>query len=166
MMRRYHIAIITIILFSVLMLGCSRDAGKGRKKSIDFTLTDLEGQSFTLYDNKGKVIVMDFWATWCAPCRSEIPELIKISNEYKEKGVIVIGIGLDDKERLADFSREYNINYDILVGTQDIAKRYGVKGIPTTYILDKTGRIVKKFVGYMPGMEKEIKKAIDEALKE
>lgn len=165
-MKRYHVTIIIIMLFSILMLGCSENAGKGRKMSIDFTLTNLQGQSFTLYDNKGKVIVMDFWATWCAPCRTEIPELIKLNNEYKKKGVIVIGIGLDDKERLADFSREYNINYDILVGTQDIAKRYGVKGIPTTYIIDKKGRIVKKFVGYMQGMEKELKKYIDEAIKE
>lgn len=142
------------------------DVGKDRPLSLNFTLTTLDGKSFTLHDNKGKVIVMDFWATWCGPCRREIPELIKLNDKLKKKGLLVIGVGLDRPAQLNAFAKQYKIDYPILLGTQQIANDYGVKGIPTTYILDKKGRVIKRYVGYYPGVEKEMLSIIESALKE
>ncbi|NIA23466.1 MAG: redoxin domain-containing protein [Proteobacteria bacterium] len=142
------------------------DVGANRSLSLNFTLPTLDGKSFTLQNNKGKVIIMDFWATWCAPCRKEIPELIKLNDDFKKKGLLVVGVGLDNPAKLQNFRNEYKIDYTILKGTQQIAQEYGVKGIPTTYILDKKGRVIKRFVGYYPGLEKEIRSIVESAIKE
>jgi len=185
MMRRLNIYVLSIAIVISLIASCSKGdttkkendmksvssnsntSNQKREMSINFTLSDLYGNSFTLHDNKNKVIVMDFWATSCGPCRLEIPKLIELNSKYKDKGVLFVGVGLDSKERLADFSKQYKINYDILIGSQEVAGKYGIKYIPTTYILDKKGRIIKKLIGYQSGKtEDQIEKAIDEALKE
>jgi len=142
------------------------DIGANRPLSLNFTLHTLDGKPFTLHDNKGKVIIMDFWATWCGPCRKEIPELIKLNDDFKKKGLLVIGVGLDNPNKLKNFADKYKIDYTILQGTQQIAKDYGVRGIPTTYILDKKGRVIQRFVGYYSGLEDKMRLIIESALKE
>jgi len=109
---------------------------------------------------------MDFWATWCGPCRKEIPELIKLNDDFKKKGLLVIGVGLDNPNKLKSFADKYKIDYTILQGTQQIAQDYGVRGIPTTYILDKKGRVIQRFVGYYSGLENKMRLIIESALKE
>ena len=116
-----------------------------------FTLTDITGKSVSLSDFKGKVVILDFWATWCPPCRREIPDFITIQNEFGAKGVQVVGIALDEPGKVQAFARANGMNYPVLLGTQETATLYGgIEGIPTTFIIDRKGKIVERFEGFRP----------------
>ncbi len=122
-------------------------------KAPDFALKSFEGKTIKLSDYKGKVIILDFWATWCPPCRKGIPDLISIQNDFK-KDVVIIGISLDGEKTLKDvpgFIKSYGINYPIVYGDEKIIASYGgIEGIPTAFIIDKKGNIVDKHVGLVP----------------
>ena len=116
-----------------------------------FTLPDLTGRSVSLADFKGKVVVLDFWATWCPPCRKEIPDFISIQNEYGSKGVQVVGIALDELPKVRAFVQSNGMNYPVLMGNDAITAQYGgIEGIPTTFIIDRNGKIVERFEGFRP----------------
>jgi peroxiredoxin len=128
-----------------------------------FTLTDIKGKSVSLSDFKGKVVILDFWATWCPPCKREIPDFINLQKEYGARGLQVVGIALDEPGKVQAFASQNGINYPVLLGTDDIAWKYGgIQGIPTTFVIDKTGKIAAKFEGYRPRdvFESEIKKRL------
>ena len=115
----------------------------------DFTLPAQDGKKISLSDYKGKVIIINFWSTWCPPCRKEIPDFIKLYNKYKDKGFIILGISSEDKARLKDFVQSNGINYPILIGDNSVAEAYGgIQYIPTTFIIDRKGKISKKFIGF------------------
>jgi len=119
----------------------------------DFTLPRLEGNSLTLSDFKGKVIILDFWATWCPPCRVEIPDFVELYKNYKDEGLVIIGVSLDrgDSRAVKQFSENYEINYPIVLGNFNITEDYGgIRGIPTTFIIDSEGNIREKYIGYQP----------------
>ena len=122
-------------------------------KAPDFTLTSTDGKKIKLSNYKGKIVILDFWATWCGPCRIGIPDLIEIQKEYKDK-VVVIGISLDQDRTLKDvipFIKEYKINYPVVYGTEQVVIDYGyIEAIPTTFILDTKRNIVDKFIGLVP----------------
>ncbi|MBI1931037.1 MAG: TlpA family protein disulfide reductase [Ignavibacteriales bacterium] len=111
-----------------------------------------------LSDFKGKVVIVDFWATWCPPCRKGIPDLIEIKKEFKDKNVEIIGISLDSftrggatKNDVVPFIKEYGINYPILIGDINVAQQYGgVNSIPTSFVIDKEGYILTYYQGLMP----------------
>jgi peroxiredoxin len=131
----------------------------------DFTLKDMEENSHTLSEYRGKVVLVDFWATWCPPCVVEIPHFVKLYNQYKEKGFVILGASLDNnRKKLENFVKEQEINYPILVNSGKVSTVYAVQAIPTAYLIDKEGKIRKKFVGYRPGYEKEIEKILLELL--
>ena len=118
----------------------------------NFTLLDLDKNEVSLSDFQGKIVVLNFWATWCPPCRDEIPDFIEVGNLYKDKNVQIIGVSIDtDIKALGDFVKEFGINYPTLIdGTIDkISPMWGVRGIPTTYILDENGGVLFKNVGMM-----------------
>lgn len=121
----------------------------------DFKLKSIEGKEVKLSDFKGKVVILDFWATWCAPCREGIPDLIDIQKNYS-KDVQIIGITVDENPMkvVPPFVKEYKINYPILIGTDEVYQKYGgIDAIPTTFIIDKNGKILKKHIGLV---EKEV----------
>ncbi len=121
------------------------------KDAPDFTLPDLEGNSLTLSDFKGRVIILNFWATWCPPCRKEIPDFIELYEKYKDEGLLIIGVSLDrgDSRTVKQFSKNYKINYPIVLGNVNVTQDYGgIRGIPTTFVIDRKGNIKKKYVGY------------------
>lgn len=114
----------------------------------DQTLTDLDGNETVLSEQKGKRIVLDFWATWCPPCVKEIPHFIRLANETKRKDLIIIGISSEDKNLLKDFVKEKGINYPI-VSMDNLPSPYGdVSSLPTTFFIDRNGIIQDILVGY------------------
>jgi len=143
------------------------DPGKNRKQAPDFTLADLSGRLHSLADFQGKVVLVDFWATWCGPCRKEIPHLVKLYDTYKSKGFVILGVGLDRQSNIAKFVADNKISYTVLVDEKSVAARpYGVSGIPRTLIIDKKGRIAFDHTGFAPGMEKEMEAEIGTLLAE
>ncbi len=135
------------------------------KPAPDFTLSDIYGEKRSLSDFKGKVIILDFWATWCPPCRAEIPHFIELYKEYRDQGLEIIGVALDwNAQRVvAPFVQERGINYTVLLGKKDVTDLYGgIMSIPTTFIIDRNGGIRKRYIGYKDKeiFEKEIKKLL------
>ncbi len=114
----------------------------------DFTLTSLEGQEYTLSKLKGNVVILDFWATWCPPCRREIPHLVEIYEKYKEKNLIVIGVSTEEKATLENFQKQNQITYPVLLGTNEIFQKFGVKSIPHTIFIDRKGNVRKTQIGF------------------
>jgi peroxiredoxin len=115
----------------------------------DFTLTDIDGKKLALSDYRGKVVLLDFWATWCTPCRAEIPHFVEMQQKYGPQGFQIIGISMDDDAKpVREFAKEYKMNYPIAVGDDKLAESFGgVLGLPVNFIIDRDGRIVKKFLG-------------------
>jgi len=122
----------------------------GLELAHNFSLKSLNGEIISLSDFKGKVVILDFWATWCPPCREEIPHFINLYEKYKNKGFQMLGVILDqNKDAVESFSKEYNINYPLLTPDKKILKDYGpITYIPTTFIISKKGYVYKKYVGY------------------
>lgn len=123
------------------------------KKAADFKLKTLEGKEVKLSDYRGKVVIIDFWATWCPPCRKGIPDLISLQDEFK-KDLVVIGISLDQQNTIKDlkpFIENYKINYLVVLGDEKVVKDYGgINAIPTSFIIDQKGNIVDSHVGLVP----------------
>ncbi len=160
-MRNYLTKLMTgvaVAALAVLMIppvAQAQSSGTGRLyKAPDFTLPDLDGKRYRLSDLKGKVVVINFWATWCPPCRKEIPDLRWIYDEYKDQGVEILGISLDqiDKSQIKKFVKDFKVNYPILHGTQSehskILNAYQAgQFLPTTFIIDREGVIRDVLVG-------------------
>jgi cytochrome c biogenesis protein CcmG/thiol:disulfide interchange protein DsbE len=135
----------------------------------DFTLQDAEGNDLTLSSYKGKVIILDFWATWCPPCRMEIPHFIELQETYGDSGLQVIGVSVDQQgwEAVRPFIQQYKINYPVVLLTnsgiynayQNLLPANERGGIPFTFVIDRNGRIQHQYVGYRD------KKVFEEAVK-
>ena len=133
-----------------------------------FTLQDLDGKNVSLAGLRGKVVVLDFWATWCPPCVKEIPHFVELHEQYKDKGVEIVGISLDDAgiSVVKAFVQKYQIKYPILMTDGRVDKAFGgISGIPTTFVIDSAGNIRQKYVGYgdKAVFETDIKKLLAEA---
>lgn len=131
----------------------------------DFTLLDLDKNEVSLSDFQGQIVVLNFWATWCPPCRDEIPDFIEVNNLYKDKNVQIIGVSIDtDMKALEDFVEEFGINYPTWIdGTIDkISPIWGVRAIPTTFILTENGEVIYRNVGRMT--KEQLIKILEEVL--
>ena len=127
--------------------------------NLNFTLKDINGHDVTLSSYKGKVILLNFWATWCGPCKVEIPWFIEFQQKYQNRGFTVVGISADDPiESLTPFIREYRMNYPVLqgLGHEDVQEALGpVWGLPTTLLISRDGKICQKHMGLAPKAEFE-----------
>ncbi|MBI4430034.1 MAG: TlpA family protein disulfide reductase [Ignavibacteriales bacterium] len=125
---------------------------QSKEKAPNFSLKLSNGKSLTLSKLKGKVVLLNFWATWCGPCRAEIPGFLEVYEKYKAKGLEIVGISLDETgwQDITPFVKRHNISYPIVVGDQKVVKAYGdIYGIPTSFVIDKKGFIVDKHVGLL-----------------
>jgi len=131
----------------------------------NFTLPTSDGKQLKLSDYKGKVVIIDFWATWCPPCRKGIPDLVELKKKYGSKGVEIIGVSVDQETKpdVVPFIKEYGINYPIVYGNTNVYQQYGgIRAIPTSFIIDKEGKVVASYEGLISkaAYEDHIKKLL------
>lgn len=126
----------------------------------DFSLPELTGGQLTLSAYRGKVVILDFWATWCDPCREEIPHFVDLQKQYANQGLQIIGVSMDDgPEPVRDFYEHFRMNYPVVMGNAKIGELYGgILGLPIAYVIGRDGRIYAKHIGAtsMSTFEKEI----------
>jgi cytochrome c biogenesis protein CcmG/thiol:disulfide interchange protein DsbE len=130
----------------------------------DFSLPQLDGQALQLSSYRGKVVLLDFWATWCDPCREETPHLVELQQKYGDRGLQIIGVSLDDgPEPVRSFYQQFHMNYPVVMGTAKTGELYGgVLGLPIAFVIGRDGRIDSKKIGAtdMAVFEREIKKLL------
>ena len=120
------------------------------KPAPDFTLESLDGKNIQLSGYKGQAVLLNFWATWCGPCKIEMPWFVELQKEYGPQGLQIVGVAMDDasKEDIAKFVKEMGVNYPILIGKEAVGNDYGgVNVLPTTYFIDRDGKIVAREFG-------------------
>jgi cytochrome c biogenesis protein CcmG/thiol:disulfide interchange protein DsbE len=146
------------IVTAMLLLGACVEperpfvkAESDRQAAPAFSLRDASGAPFTLSDYRGKVVLLNFWATWCGPCREEIPSLIGLEREFKDRNFAVLGISLDQGgwDPVKPYIARRKVNYRVAIGDESLAELYGhVEGLPTTFMIDRQGRIARIHVGF------------------
>jgi cytochrome c biogenesis protein CcmG/thiol:disulfide interchange protein DsbE len=162
------------LAIAIGLVSCgSRTADVGSKGGIDpahaapeFDLENIAGGTTKAADLKGKVAIIDIWATWCEPCISEIPKFNKLHEEYRSKGVQVVGITvLSPHDQIKPATKEYGMTYTVLVGNDEVVDGFGgVIGWPTTFVVTKDWKIYKKYIGALPDKQTRIKQDIEKLL--
>jgi len=149
------------LVILALFPGCtSKEKGPASAAAPDFTLQDLSGKKVTLSGLKGSVVLLEFWATWCPPCRASIPGIERLHKAYGNKGLTILAISYDEGgwDKVRDFVAEHKITYAVLKGTDDVSAKYLVRMIPAMYLVDKQGIIRKQYMG--AGNDEELEKEI------
>lgn len=167
-MKRWMYAVLLLAVFAAV--GCSKQAEKAAVEgnyAPDFTLKDLNGQSVQLSSLKGKVVLVNFWATWCPPCREEIPSMMKLNQAMQGKPFQMLAISIDEggKEAVEGYFKKNGVSLPTLLDTDgEVSKRYGTTGVPETFVLNAKGLIVKKVIGPMDWGSPEVVAALDELI--
>jgi peroxiredoxin len=120
------------------------------KSAPDFTLQSLDGKTVHLSDYRGKAVVLNFWATWCAPCKIEMPWFVDLQKKYAPEGLQLVGVAMDDAtpKEIADFAKQMSVNYPILIGKEAVGQAYGgVPFMPETFYIDRNGKIIENAFG-------------------
>ena len=149
-MRSNLAKVFTAALVLLVLGACSKSgAVEVGSKAADFTLTDINGNQVSLSGLSGKVIILDFFASWCPPCRMEVPDFIVIAKEHGSENFAMVGVALEDKAAAKSFADKMGINYPVLVDDRKVSAAYGpIRSIPTTFVISKDGNIAKIYIGY------------------
>lgn len=136
----------------------------------DFELPTLDGRKVKLSDFRGHAVLLNFWATWCSPCKIEMPWFVDAQKQYGKDGLVVLGVAMDDtaSAKIAEFAHEMGVNYPVLLGTDKVSDDYGdVRALPTTFYIDRNGMIVAKTVGLLgrEEVESDVKQALSSSYK-
>lgn len=176
-MNRNPLALVVVAL--VVALGIYVGYHKARRPSAsltprllqsgpapDFSLQSLDGKTMRLSDFRGKAILLNFWATWCGPCKIEMPWFVDLQKEYGSQGLQIVGVAMDDasKEDIAKFAKDMGVNYPILIGKESVGDEYGgVPALPESFLIARDGKIVDRIIGLRGKAEIEdaVKKALD-----
>ena len=134
----------------------------------DFTLKDMQGNTVRLSSLKGKAVIVNFWATWCEPCKIEMPWLVDLQKKYGPQGLLILGVAMDDAEdqEIREFAKKMGVNYPVLKGTEALADLYGgLDGLPSTFFVDRSGKISDEAIGLMSQavIEESIKHALEQS---
>jgi thiol-disulfide isomerase/thioredoxin len=175
--RRSPLALVVVAVVAAAMLyfglHAARNSGGTRRPlgmaygtpAPDFTLESLDGKTVTLSEFKGKAVLVNFWATWCGPCKIETPWLVELQNEYGSQGLQIVGVAMDDsgKDEIARFAKDMGMNYPVLLGKEAVGEAYGgVPALPESFFVGRDGKIVDKIMGIegKADIEIAIKKAL------
>jgi peroxiredoxin len=164
-MSKFKPVKLIILALGIFLLGACSNSGaiEVGKKAVEFTLSDINGNRVSLSEYSGKVVVLDFFADWCPPCRQEVPDFIELEKQYGADGFSMIGVALVDRKAAKAFSDKMGINYPVLIDDGNVSAAYGpIRSIPTTFVIDKEGKIAKIYIGYRPKevFEKSIKELL------
>jgi thiol-disulfide isomerase/thioredoxin len=173
--KRNPLALVVVALVVALMLyvglHMARRTGSAprlTKSTIapDFSLESLDGKNVRLSDLRGKAVLLNFWATWCGPCKIEMPWFVELQNQYGREGLQVIGVAMDDasKEDIAKFAKEMGVNYPILIGKESVGDQYGgIPALPETFFIGRDGKMVDKIIGLKGKgeIEESVKKSLN-----
>jgi len=166
------------LLLAMLVIACTLTLPACRQKASApavpgnpapaITLPDTEGRTTRLSDHAGKVVVLDFWATWCGPCKEAVGELKVLQKKYGDRGVVIIGISVDKggdaSAKVREFAREHGIPYLLLIDDGSSYRSYGIARVPATFVLDRTHIIRATYPGFQPGIGKLIAVDIEQLL--
>ena len=163
MVKNKRMRNLIIVFFCLALIGACSTTDEGKVlagPAPNFTLDDISGKPLSLDEIKGKVVIVDFWATWCGPCLVSIPELVDLQDKYMAKGLVVIGISVDDenvsKGELLAFKEKMRINYRILRANNKVYDDYFGRtsgfSIPTLFVIDREGKVRDRVVGFRPGV--------------
>jgi peroxiredoxin len=149
--NRVKPAIFAVVSIAVLLTANPSLAAEPRPVAPNWQLRDVTGKQVSLADFKGKLVILDFWATWCPPCRQEIPGLVGLQRRYQDKGLVIIGVSLDRQGPgvVKTFMHQLGMNYPVVMGDEKIVSDYGgIEAIPTTFIIDRQGKVVTVHQGF------------------
>ena len=144
-------SILAVLSIVVLLAANTSPAAEPKPVAPNWQLRDINGEPISLADFKGKVVILDFWATWCPPCRQEIPGFVTLQRKYQDKGLVIIGVSLDKQgpSVVKPFMRELGMKYRVVMGDEKIVSDYGgIEAIPTTFIIDRQGKVVTVHQGF------------------
>ena len=176
MRKRWNLLLMLVVVasFTANFSGC-KSGGAGTPKTLanepEVTFKDLQGKDVSLASLKGKVVVVNFWATWCEPCQVEIPWMIDFQQKYADKGFTLLGVAMDDdgKSAVEPFvqksqfdvdGKKMAMNYPIVLGNDDLAAKFGgLLGLPTSIVISRDGKVVKRYIGLasQDDLDREIK---------
>jgi cytochrome c biogenesis protein CcmG, thiol:disulfide interchange protein DsbE len=150
-----------IVIGAGLVYLLTHDGGGGggelrppaKRKAVEMSFPALEGPRWSLAEERGKVVLVNFWATWCGPCREETPALVHLAEDYRASGVSVVGVSLDENSPHAvrEFVKRYRMTYPVLMPPADSPVASSVSSLPTTLLIDRQGRVAKTYVGAVRG---------------
>ena len=159
-------ALAAAIAAALFLLACHSSTGSQRPGTVssnapNFSVKDLDGKPLDLSSYNGKVVLLNFWATWCTPCRAEIPNFEQFQTQYGPQGLQVIGLSMDDSDKpVREFYQQFKMNYPVGLSTEKIAQSYGgILGLPVSFLIGRNGQIAAKYVGaaQIPVVEQEIR---------
>jgi len=155
---RLSIWVFAGVFLVYLLSGCQETPDKVRavkgEKAPAFSLFDLDGEQVSLADFEGKVVLVEFWATWCPPCRESVPATNKLFRKYRDRGLAALVIAVQDKaDQVADFVREHDIELPVLLDDGAVSQVYGVRGIPAMFFVSRSGLITNELEGYSPSAD-------------
>ena len=176
-MKRSPVVLIVVAMAVALMLVIGLEMARKSKGSVaantptkdglapDFTLQSLDGKSVRLSDLRGKAVLLNFWATWCAPCKIEMPWFVELQKQYGPEGLQIVGVAMDDAspKDIADFAKEMGVNYPVLLGKETVGDAYGgVQFLPENFYIDRNGKVVERAFGLKGRgeIEEDIKKIV------